>query len=236
MEKIVTDEEPRPFVSAWDEAIAEQTKRIETLRRVPKLDEEAERTLLEAFKVAQLLLTARAQDDVFQEKMRRAFLDPGYNVDQWRRIAWVDYGAEQKREAGDVALHLRHRQRGLIDITSDEVAYDQRAGQSREAIEAGVLHAKAAWKGHAIEVDGASPFKATAWAYAQIHGVEVKNYRPEGEELKLAQQIIAERADEPKQHQGKTNQQDSPPSRDPNGFTEIFENLFKKNKGSPIPA
>lgn len=122
-----------------------------------------------------------------EEETAKRYNPAIYNF--WRPLGWVDHHESAKESA---LLTIMHKEGGRIDVRPNEVAYQGAAKNDRAAIEKGVMHAAASgWK-KGMEVGGDETFKATAWAYAQIHGVKVTNYKPTGESLALAQSIIQE--------------------------------------------
>lgn len=201
----------------WDPLIKEREERIGVLRKAelqtapPKHtdteterkekedkrhqeEEENKKNLHITYEESAKLLAVRA----IQREWEAAVITTNYsaeiyNVALWRPIGWVHPQGTLNRDTSDTALHLAYRGGGFIDIKPDEVSYLDGTAKSREAIERGIMHAKSAWKGHAILLDGDDEFKATSWALAKFHDVPVKDYKPEGKFLELAEKILAER-------------------------------------------
>lgn len=142
------------------------------------------RTMREQFVAAQAALTDRIGTN---------------DYDRWRKHGWFmpphhDPVAQQVAERGEPVLLIQHKEMGgHITVQSREVNYHGTAAKDAKAIEAGVLHAKENWQ-KSMTIDGGdAEFRATAWAYAQIHGVKVIGYKPKvlSKEWKLARTIIS---------------------------------------------
>jgi hypothetical protein len=191
------------LASVYDEAIEAQQNLIQRLRKYepaandPRTEGSREtiaEILEKAFKQNAALMTGRAKDDEWQAAaIKDRFSEPVFNADHWRQIAWIDRRADFHKAAESTTLHLQYKHGGSIAIEPERITYDERAAVKKEAIEHGMKHAATAWQGEAVELYGRESFKATAWAYAQIHGVKIANYEPEGNALMLANKIIADR-------------------------------------------
>lgn len=125
------------------------------------------------------------------------------DYDRWRQHGWfmppqidtaIHTAAAPLAARREPVLVIQHKDMaGQITVLPREVSYEGTAAQDAKAIEAGVLHAKDKWqKGMAID-GGDAEFRATAWAYAKIHGVKVVGYKPKllSAEWKLARTIIS---------------------------------------------
>jgi hypothetical protein len=123
------------------------------------------------------------------EKEMAKRYDPAI-YDFWRTVGWVNHAASQSKNEPD-AMVIMHKDGGHIKVSPSEVNYHGEAKNDHAAIEKGVLHA-GRWK-NGMDIDGDETFKATAWAYAQMHGVKINNYTPTGESRDLAQRIIVEK-------------------------------------------
>jgi hypothetical protein len=213
--------EERATVSIFDDAIARQFRFVAQILTVGYGNKKSPWVTAEDFEAAKnrqfqslaLLKTGRAADDEWQATItRQKFSDPVFNVDHWRGVAWIDRQPKFHNDPGETVLHLRHKDGGSIQIEPQRVAYDATTTKNPDAIEYGIIHAKKAWAGEAVSVNGDETFKATAWAFAQVHGVKVADYQPEGEALKVAQKIIADRqADEAKRPPNKPPNHGNPP-------------------------
>ncbi len=83
---------------------------------------------------------------------------------------------------------------GAVTVNADQViSYDKAAAKDIIAIETGILSMKA--QNHASVVIGGTDesFKANAWAYAQLHGLDVQGYVPTPEARALAAQLKSQR-------------------------------------------
>lgn len=129
--------------------------------------------------------------------------------DLWRPIGWI----EHRKSATDLyPVVINHKDGGQVKIEPTEISYHDKAAQDKDAILRGIVHAKGAW-GAELEVDGSEKFKATAWAYAQIVGVKVKNYEPTGASLEFANEIIKHNAEQASQPTGQqTGAAQQPPA------------------------
>ena len=210
------------FASVYDDAIEQQKQWAARLLREtvaandPRQNETIE-TLAElkqkAFKQYAAFLTGREKDNQWQAQIvKDRFSEPVFNSDHWRQIAWIDRKAEFQRAADDTTLHLRYKGGGAIHVEPQRVSFDEQSATKREAIEYAIIHAKTAWTRETIGVQGDETFKATAWAFAQVHGVKVRDYQPEGDALKLALKIITDRqAEEAKRPPNKPPHHGNPP-------------------------
>ena len=187
---------PTPFDRPIDEA------RVAALRASGEAPEgitafEAMRRRQEAEGRLQNLISMREQFATAQAELTNRIGANDY--ERWRKHGWfmpphIDPVVAPLAARGEPVLVIQHKDvAGQITVQSREVAYEGTAAKDAKAIEAGVLHAKENWqKGLAID-GGDGEFRATAWAYAKIHGVKVVGYKPKllSSEWKLARTIIS---------------------------------------------
>lgn len=187
---------PTPFDRPISEAMAAILRMAAelpegmTALQVQQRKQEAQQRLLQ-------LTTMREQFAAAQAELSTRIGETEY--ERWRKHGWfmptqLDSVAAPLVARGEPVLVVQHREMtGQITVRATQVAYEGSAAQDAKAIESGVLHAKEKWQ-NGMAIDGGdAEFRATAWAYAKIHGVKVVGYKPKwfSPEHKLARTIIS---------------------------------------------
>ncbi len=118
-----------------------------------------------------------------------------------QQALWQPLSAENMPMQSGVSMGLKSG--GNVTVYADQISYDKAAAKDIIAIETGILSMKA--QNHASVVIGGrdESFKANAWAYAQLHGLDVQGYVPTPEARALAAQLKSQR-------QGLNNVGDAP--------------------------
>ncbi len=118
-----------------------------------------------------------------------------------QQALWQPLSAENLPMKSGVSMGLKSG--GNVTVYSDQISYDKAAAKDIIAIETGILSMKA--QNHTSVVIGGTDesFKANAWAYAQLHGLDVAGYVPTPEARALAAQLKSQR-------QGLSNVGDAP--------------------------
>lgn len=172
---------------------------MQAMRDTIANEQQRKKRLEQLFKARAELLTARIRlNDWQQDVVKTYFAAPEYNFKHWQKSAWIDqYQYDSKQLApeslDDGVMRLRHRDGGHLEVAKEYLGFDDTAAHKNSIIEDGIIHAKTAWQGQAIGLTGEEDFKARAWAFAQIHGVTIKDYEPQGGMMVYAQEIIKKR-------------------------------------------
>lgn len=118
-----------------------------------------------------------------------------------QQALWQPLSAQNSPMQSGVSFGLKSG--GAVTVHADQISYDKAAAKDIIAIETGILSMKA--QNHASVVIGGADesFKANAWAYAQLHGLDVQGYVPTPEARALAAQLKSQR-------QGLNNVGDAP--------------------------
>ena len=118
-----------------------------------------------------------------------------------QQALWQPLSADNLPMKSGVSMGLKSG--GNVTVYADQISYDKAAAKDIIAIETGILSMKA--QNHASVVIGGKDesFKANAWAYAQLHGLDVQGYVPTPEARALAAQLKSQR-------QGLSNVGDAP--------------------------
>ena len=187
------------FASPYDTALRAVHEKISAARAKDPSEEpdnETARGMRAAFWEEQFrqraeLLTKRAQDHEDQDKHVAAhYSDPLFNAGHWRKVGWISQAARAAGTLNPDCMEITHRQGGMLRIMPSIVCFDEVSTQNRAAIADSVTHAAQAWPGRPLKIVGNEAFKATLWAYAQLQGIEIVNYAPQGASRELAEQIM----------------------------------------------
>ena len=186
--------EPEPLPSYFDMIVDWRQEQLAVLRKKPRAGETKEQlaaTQAELFQEVAKVLAKREKDLLEQEHIiQRHYTDPLYNANLWRKVAWVN--TEQLQESVALlpgltadqsaeALPMVHRQLGRFTVRREEISFDdESASRNLELLSVSMQHVKAAWGGKAIDLHGTEEFKTISWALAEVHGVKVANFAPEG--------------------------------------------------------
>lgn len=186
--------EPEPLPSYFDMLVEWRQEQLALLRKKPRAGETKEQLAAiqtELFQELAKVLAKREKDLLKQEHIiQRHYNDPLYNANLWRNVAWIDGEKLQESVAllpgltadqSAEALPMVHRQLGAFTVRREEISFDDdRASRNLELLSISMKHVKAAWGGKAIDLHGTQEFKTISWALAEVHGVKVANFAPEG--------------------------------------------------------
>lgn len=236
MQKLSTT--PTPYDRPIDEALAAILRMAgEAPEGVTAL--QAQQRKQEAQLRLQQLTAMREQFAAAQAELTTRIGETEY--ERWRKHGWfmppqLHPVAAPLVARGEPVLVVQHRElTGQITVRATQVAYEGSAAQDAKAIESGVLHAKEKWQnGMAVE-GGDAEFRATAWAYAQIHGVKVVGYKPKwfSPEHKLARTIISREKEARKA--AKQTRPSNPVEVGPDGLPILREVVSPARVPQPTP-
>lgn len=105
---------------------------------------------------------------------------------------WEPLRADKLEKPTQDTVRLALKTGGAVVIGKSALCLFGAAASEATAIETGVLHAKTQWGGLRL-TEGGEPFKAQAWAFAQLHGVKVQGYRPTKAARELAKTLTSRR-------------------------------------------
>ena len=192
------------FASPYDQSVASSFATINKVLGLPigPTEEEKkrrERYLLGLYRRHARWQTVRARDQLEQQAfVETNFSNPALGAGHWRRAAWLDPSYRDQQQPAPIdpaAMRLQHKDGAKFEVTPGSVNFSDTSKANFALINHGMQHVAKNWQGDGLAVEGNDRFKAATWAFAQLYGVKVTNYSPQGESLALAKQIIATQQD-----------------------------------------
>jgi hypothetical protein len=101
---------------------------------------------------------------------------------------WRRYGY-QNLEIVDDGGRVHISPRSHLHIQPNKIEFH--GEDEHESFKASIRHVQEVWGG-SFNVEGSDDFKLKAWAYAQVYGLKVNNYRPSVNQMGEAQRLVTQ--------------------------------------------